>query len=266
MRILQLDRLRPGDVILETGAGKAADATGGPYGHAALAIGKLVKIEAGLGEGVVCRPFELSAYRRGDRRVVGVPITGDMVVMRRKREVDVGELQGRALLEAGRFYHIANALDLSDLSPEMRDKLTETLRGRRGVPDPEKRICSEVIAHILSLADRKVSPNGLATAPELDAIEDSITELENDWTIDPTDTATDVLAEKVSEIEPGLARRAMDRAIEAVAPVKRGEATVDEAADQLAAVFDEELRRSVGLMRDITKLEPTILHTGITPI
>lgn len=267
MRILQLDRLQPGDVILETGAEKAATATGGPYGHAALAIGKLFKIEADLGVGVVCRPFELSAFYRGDRRIVGVPVTGDMVVKRRNGGVNVGEVQGRALLEAGRDYHIANALDLPDLSPEVRGALTEKLRGRRSLPNSDKRICSEVIAHILSLGDKRVSPNGLANAPELDTVDDAIVELDDDWVPDPTDTgAADLLAEKVRGIEPRLEKRAMEAAIEAVASVKQGDVSIDEVTDKLAKLLDEELHRSVGRMLDITKLEQTILHNEITPV
>lgn len=267
IRILQLDKIKPGDVILETGIPKIGEATGGPYGHAALALGRLVKVEADLKGGVLFAPFVFTAYRRENERVVGVLVQDDdMVVLRRNPPLDLAELDARALLEAGRRYSLAKAMDLKDLAPDKRMELAEALKGWRAISDPEGRICSEVVAQALKLADKLVSPNMIAKAPELRSVEDAMTCLEDDWSIDPTHTATDVLNEKISALETGLAKRAMDLAKEGVAALGRYEKTKDDVVDELNTAYTDELKRSLSLLRDIRALEPTILHTGIKPI
>jgi hypothetical protein len=249
-----------------------ADATGGPFGHAALALGRLVKIEAGKREGVVLTPFDLSAYRCGSERVVGVPVTeGDVKVMRRKNGLDVATIRAVALLEAGRNYSLAKTLDLPDLAADAREMLTSKLRGRRAAPDPEGRICSEVAARVLDLADKVVSPNALADADELQEVEDALMVLDGCWVPDPTWTATNVLDEKVAAIELGLAKRAIDLAVQGAATImreasERRAATQEAVVDQLDATFKAELKRSILLLLDIEKLEGTILHTEIEPI
>jgi hypothetical protein len=272
MRILRLDRLQPGDVILETGMTDVADATGGPFGHAALALGRLIKIEAGKHEGVVLTHFDFSAFRCGSERIVGVPVTdGDMKVMRRKHGLDLATIRAAALLEAGRNYCLVKSLSLPDLAAAPRKMLTSKLRGRRASPDPQGRICSEVAARVLDLAEKVVSPNALADADELQEIQDALIKLDGDWVPDPTWTATNVLGEKVAAIELGLAKRAMELAVQGVATIRRESserraAAQEAVVDQLEATLEAELRRSISLLLDIEKLEATILHTEIEPV
>lgn len=267
IRILQLDKLLPGDVILETGIQKIGEATGGPYGHAALALGCLVKLEADLSEGVVFAPFAFTAYRRANERVVGVPLQDDeVVVLRRNPPLDLAKLDAKALLEAGRRYSLAKAMDLTDLAPDKRMELAAALKGRRAISDPEGRICSEVVAQALELADKLVSPNKLRVARELSPVKDVIACLEDDWSIDPTQTAADVLELKVAALEVGLAKRAIDLATEGVAAIRRCEKTKDGVVDELDATYTDEIRRSISLLQDIRALEPAVLHTVIDPI
>lgn len=104
MRVLLLCRLRPGDIILETGDPRIADAGGGLFGHAAVALGRLVKIEAGKECVVELNPFDFVAYRNGERRLVGIPIESNenVCVLHQKEPLDDGTMRGEALWEAGR--------------------------------------------------------------------------------------------------------------------------------------------------------------------
>jgi hypothetical protein len=126
-----------------------------------------------------------------------------MLVLRRKPPLGLTELDARALLEAGRREGDGSG----GLTPDKRMELAKTLKGWSVTPDSEGRICSEIVAHALELADKLVSPNMLAKAPELRPVEIAMTCLEDDWSIDPTQTATDLLDEKIAALEAGLAKR-----------------------------------------------------------
>ena len=112
VRVLLLCRLRPGDIILETGVPRIAAAGGGLFGHASVALGRLMKIEAGKESGVEPNPFDFVAYRNGERRMVGIPIepAENVCVLRRKEALDDGTIRGEALWEAGRAYSVPKLL------------------------------------------------------------------------------------------------------------------------------------------------------------
>lgn len=258
MRIILLEKLKPGDVILESGDEKIGQATDGVFGHASLVLGRLIKIEAGLHDGVVCSPFECKAFRRGEQLLIGQPLDdGDaIVVMRRKQAIASHEIKARALLEAGRRYSPAKAFDLTDLTKQARVVLEARLRGSRRIPDREGRICSEVVAEVLQLPETIVSPNALASSTELQEVKDIILDV-GDWSELPVRLDTDLVT-KVAAIETGLARRAMKAAQDATEPVRRGEVPVAAAAAVLEEILDRDLRRSLKLLMEIEDLEAGI--------
>ena len=183
MRVLLLDQLRPGDIILETGDPRIAAAAGMSFTHAAIALGRLVKIEAGKECGVVLNPFDFVSYRDGTRRFAGVPFdAGESVrVLRRKAPLDEGTMRGEAIWEAGRAYSVPKLLELPDLPESLRKRLQRKFE-RMPAPDTadvrEGRFCPEVAAKILQLRETIVSPDGLASASELEAVGAAVAEID----------------------------------------------------------------------------------------
>jgi hypothetical protein len=261
MWLLKLDVLEPGDVILEPGIEAVAKATDGIYGHASVALGKLVRIEAGKDNGVVISPFELAAYHRDGERLVGMPLgSGDTLVLRRRNRLDIGMLDGTALWEAGRTYDLHRALDLPDLAPQARDRLRKLLAWQAAEPDPEGRTCSEVAARILDLPAKNVSPNTLAYAEQLEVVKDAIVPVDGTWTPEGVNTAVRSLASLVADVELGLARDIMGLAGDLAQEIKKETISKAAAGDCLTRHVDGKLREAIGSLLGIRALEKSILH------
>lgn len=259
--ILKLDMLEPGDVILEPGIDTVAKATGGIYGHASVALGKLVKIEAGKDDGVVIAPFDLAAHNRDGERLVGMPLdSGDTLVLRHRERCDISMLDGEALWEAGHAYDLHRALDLPDLAPHARTKLEKWLSRRGAEPVLDGRTCAEVAARILDLPTTNVSPNALAAAAQLEVVEGTIVPLDDTWTPERVDTAVNSLASFVSEVEIGLAREIMGAAGDLVGDIKNETISHAAAGDRLAHCADGKLRDAIESLLKIRALENSILH------
>ncbi|MGX7924956.1 hypothetical protein ACWPMX_00095 [Tsuneonella sp. HG094] len=253
--------LEPGDVILEPGFDRVAEGTGGIYGHASVALGKLVRIEAGKDDGVVIAPFELAAYNRDGERLVGQPLeSADALVRRRRDRLDIGTLDGNALWEAGRAYDLHRAIDLPDLAPRARDQLVRLLARRGSEPDPEGRICSEVAARILELPAKNASPNALADAEQLELVEGAIVQVDDTWTPERVNTAAGSLASLVDEVELGLAHDIMGLADDLAAQIKRETISKAAAGDRLTSNVDGKLRDAIGALLEIRALENSTLQ------
>jgi hypothetical protein len=268
VRILRLDRILPGDVILETGSRLIAAATGGPYGHASVALGKLVKIEAeNVDSGVVVNPFNIEAWRRGEERVVGVLVEGELIVLR-KIEIDLGTVTGEALWESGRHYSLRKLLALHDLLPRHRERIERLLENQPTTADDdsEGRFCSEVAARILRLPHKNLSPNQLAASSGLQQVTGAIADLGDDWIAEPVETARDTVAALVSELRLGLAKRAIDQATKMVERLKAESTSQTSAVAELDGVLTEEISDAIQVLKQIRALEPTVLHTETSAI
>lgn len=268
MRILRLERLLPGDVILETGHPQIARATGGLYGHASVALGKLVKLEAENSDGgVVLNPFGVSAWHRASERVVGVLVNSENVVVLRKIGLDVAEVDGEALWEAGRRYSLSKLLELPDLDPEYRP-LIERLRNRQSMTADESqgRFCSEVAARILALPEPHISPNALAASGELEVVSDAIEELGEGWVEQPIESTRAALATLVAQVRLGLAQLATEEAIKTAQEISLKGIAQEEAVNKLDHFLTGKIADSINVLQEIRELEPTILHTHIDPV
>lgn len=267
MRLLNLNSLRIGDIILETGDPRVAAATGGPFGHASVALGRLVRIEAGKQSGVEINAFPLVGFRRGGERVVGMLIDPDedLAVFRKRTTVDEGEVIGEAIWEGGRRYSVAKLLDLKDLKPAVRDRLAGRVTRASG-EESEARFCSEVVARILGLGTTNVSPNALRTAPEVIEVDGAVLELGQGWTREGTETANEAVDSKVREIELGTAKLLANDVTEEVAQIRKGSGTTTEAASRLQEAYSAKLRDQLQALEAIRMLEPTILTTRTSPI
>lgn len=263
MRILRLDQILPGDVILETGSPLIADATGGLYGHASVALGKLVKIEAeNLKGGVVVNPFALEAWHKGGERVVGVTMEHDVLVLR-KSGLNIGTVVGEALWEAGRHYSLHKLLELADLRPESRKRIERLvkLQPQSAAEESEGRFCSEVAARVLRLPDKMLSPNRLASASELQRVEEAVADLSDEWVVEAVETAKNSVAIQVSELRLGLAQRAIDQATELVEEMKAEAISQEDAVTELDCAITDDIFDAMRTLKQIRALEPTILHT-----
>lgn len=179
MPLIDLSKLRPGDVILETGVPAIADGTvDGIYGHASVALGRLVRIQVGKDSGVEAELFEVMEWSKDGKRLVGCVISGDDVVVRRPKNAPcVQEIMARAMGELGRPYASAEQLsrvpDLTDVAKRLVERAIRRAREPEGVT-LKGRYCSEVVAVLLGLPNTELSPTALSRAPELEEIEDVI--------------------------------------------------------------------------------------------
>ncbi|MEE3622976.1 hypothetical protein UCD39_03105 [Nitrospirillum sp. BR 11752] len=86
MKIVNLKNLRVGDVILETGIRKIASATDdGRYGHASIALGRLIKMETGVEKGAVIAPFDAEIFSMGSDTIIGSKYDHEVLVRRPKK-------------------------------------------------------------------------------------------------------------------------------------------------------------------------------------
>ncbi len=273
MRVLLLRRLRPGDIILETGDPRVAAAGGGLFGHAAVALGRLVKIEAGKESGVELNPFDFVAYRRGERRIVGIPIEpGENVcVLRRKQPLDDGTIRGEALWEAGRAYSVPKLLELPDL-PQIQRKLLERKLGQMQSPDlngvNEGRFCSEVAAKVLQLAETIVSPNTLADAPELEPVIEAIVDLDRDWTEVGSDTAVATIGAMLDQVRVGLAEFGLSELRAAAGRILSAAPSLTQAqeADEIESSISGAIHDAIRILNSVAELEPSVLASRSVPI
>jgi hypothetical protein len=269
MRVLLLCRLRPGDIILETGDPRIAAAGGGLFGHAAVALGRLVKIEAGKESGVELNPFDFVAYRSGERRIVGIPIepTENVCVLRRKHPLDEGTIRGEALWEAGRAYSVPKLLELPDL-PQTQRRLLERKLGQmqaHGSEDVrEARFCSEVAAKVLQLPKTIVSPNTLANAPELEPVIEAIVDLNGDWTEAGSDASLATIGAMLAQVRVGLAELGLSELRAAAGRILATEPSLTQAQEagaiesRIGGAIDDAIR----ILNSVEELEPSVLASG----
>ncbi|QCO00046.1 hypothetical protein D3093_32790 (plasmid) [Azospirillum argentinense] len=178
MPLIDLALLEPGDVILEEGAlrGKA-----GPYGHASVALGKLVRLHAlGIGERSTVEAFDLEIWERdgGDARggdtLIALRIDGPAQVLRRTPVPDLTSLVAEAQWEAGFAYADYEKLSKLNLPLKLREALE---KGRRRLEQrmvqsanpstPDGRTCGELVARMLDLPVTELLPSELAQHPQL---------------------------------------------------------------------------------------------------
>jgi hypothetical protein len=178
---------------------------------------------------------------------------------------------GEALWEAGRAYSVPKLLQLRDLKPSWRRRLQERIpenpepASREALKDMEGRFCSEVAARILQLPESAVSPNCLASAPELVDVTEALLELDHGWKLEPLATAELAVGSKLSQVRLGMAkiaicqlRQAAKRARQSGSPVLR---KVEAAA--LEESLTGEIQVSMQILHSIEELEPSIL-TSLT--
>ncbi len=178
MPLIDLSQLRTGDVILETGERLIAQATeGGKYGHASVALGRLVKIEAGKCNGVEICLFDLEFWQKDETTLMGFLINGDAVVRRLLKPPEVADIVSRALGEAGRGYATADEIGkLRDLN-NYAHRFMSLWRANSVAPADgqlERRFCSEIAAEILGLQTTMISPNALALLNGLLTVSDAV--------------------------------------------------------------------------------------------
>jgi hypothetical protein len=273
MRVLLLDQLRPGDIILETGDPRIAAAAGMSFTHAAIALGRLVKIEAGKECGVVLNPFDFVSYRDGTRRFAGVPFdAGESVrVLRRKAPLDEGTMRGEAIGEAGRAYSVPKLLELPDLPESLRKRLQRKFE-RMPAPDTadvrEGRFCSEVAAKILQLREAIVSPDGLASASELEAVGAAVAEIDPNRLEVGSATSQTAVGDLLENARVGLAASALSEAQGAVRRIQSaGSANaLAEEAEALELAVDGAIRDTIVVLNEIEKLEPFVFAAQSIPI
>jgi hypothetical protein len=212
--LLDLKEIRPGDIILEEGDERVAAATGGgPFGHASIAIGRLLFLEADGSSGVAVSGFEPEIWSMGTRSTYAHTLAHEGVapkVRRLKMPKPITEIHGLALGELGRDYSMDAAAKFPDLDSTSRRLLLSRMRRAPklpGPPDAPGRACSEVVAVILGLGVTAISPNGLASHP--DFVEVPAAVIDNTggtWTCQPTGPARAEIAAAKSALRSSYAQ------------------------------------------------------------
>ncbi len=265
VRVVDLSMLRIGDIILETGDRSVAAATGGVYGHASILLGRLVRLEAGIDDGVTINTFELQRFSRLQESFVGFALEADnnIIVRRRKNCIDEGSLLGEALWEAGRAYSMAKLADLPDLTDKGRRILGRYIRGS-GYSNPEDRFCSEVVANILRLESSNISPNGLASHDLLYNFDSAIRDLNEDWQSALVCDAQ--IKDFLARFSLGHAERALqcgnvlaDRLREV--PTEEREALIAQIAEQLDHAITGDIRNALEAINKVTALEAEVFSS-----
>lgn len=267
MILLDLSKLRPGDVILEGGDASVARATGGDFGHAAIAVGRLVRLEAvGKHTNVQFAPFDFQAFSDGTRRIVGPVYSDGVVRVRRMNGADAGKITGEAIWEAGRNYSIRKAEALPDLTRAGRRLLKSAIDLSPPADDVEGRFCSEVVARVLGFRDSSISPNELATRPELVDVPEALRPLdERIWKRMPLDGARTAVERYLAGITLGRAASLMEAANTAVqATPEESDDRIRRAADEIEATTAEALTKDITQLRAIEALEESILAAEST--
>ena len=268
MLVLSLERLKIGDIILETGSPSIAAATDGEFGHAAVALGRLLMVEAGKEHGVEINPFEFSTFVKGDSRLVGVPVKKGHVarVLRRKEPLPTGVMLGEAVWEAGRNYDTSRLLELKDLRPDVRNWLARRPRppAPLGEDKWQGRFCSEVAARVLRLEAHIVSPNTLAKAAELARVDEAMVELDDSREEEHCSTLLDAVCAKLDFIRHGLAEEAVSHLRVAAAHINQsgGQISTADETPQIEEWLSEELRISLEAIKAVEELEASILGSG----
>jgi hypothetical protein len=267
MRVLLLCQLRPGDIILETGVPRIAAAGGGLFGHASVALGQLIKIEAGKDSGVELNPFDFVVYRKGERRMLGVAIepAENVCVLRRREALDEGTIRGEALWEAGRAYSVPKLLELSDLPQATRmrlDRILKSMPEAEPVSVREGRFCSEVAARILRLSNTTVSPNALANAPELKPVKAAIVDLDENWTEEGSDASLITLCARLNQLRVGLAQRGLSELEAAADRIRTNRSSLAREVDEVGSLMDGEIRSAISVLDAIEELAPSIVASS----
>jgi hypothetical protein len=225
-------------------------------------LGKLIKIEAGLEEGVEVAPFDLQAWHRDEQRIVGVPIAEgeDSVVLRRKATLSPGTILGEALTEVGRAYGVLKLRQLKDLTPAGKRMLEYAIRQdfSDAVEDDEARFCSEVVARSLQFARVSISPNELANIGDLGPVPSAVRHLDDHWTKEATTGASTAITSKLRDLRGDWDRRGMGILKHAVELIRNGgnQALIVEA---LQCAFERGLQDDLQRLEAIRELEPSVL-------
>jgi hypothetical protein len=260
MPILKASLLRPGDVVLETGEPKIAASAGqGRFGHASLAISRLVWLEVGI-MGVKLTACEFGHYEHDDDRFIGIEIEDDCLVRRRLEPLSAVDVWSSTFAEIGRRYASrAKLLLTTDLTPAGAAQLQHPVRGLREHDDAlaPGRFCSEAAAVVLGLDETLISPDGLANAADL---------------VDVTDAVLDValLVEpharraELANLVAAMSKRTVPNlsgAIQALTKRKKagGGGPTQEEADALEGQLNDALTSDAPLAVDIEKIEAEIL-------
>ncbi|WHO37235.1 hypothetical protein PMI04_011695 [Sphingobium sp. AP49] len=190
MPILNLAKLKPGDILLESGMPKIASNTGTEnqrFGHASLVLNQLIFIHSpGPGERVSLGAFHVSTWSDATgQRILGHKIADPAKLLRPFDTPDTSLLIGRVAWELGFPYaNIEKLKALIDLSSEGRELLDSKVvadffeRTRRKVEvASDGRSCGELVARILfPEGPAEISPNTLGELDGLTPVVDAITD------------------------------------------------------------------------------------------
>ncbi len=176
MSIIKLAKVRSGDVLLENGAAKIAGSGGqGPFGHASLAITRLVWLQVGL-DGVDVATRELGQYQDA-APFLGFEVAGDAQLRRLLTPPKFVDVWAQGFAEVGRAYasraKLRKTTDLTPVGDRLLRAPNEHLREQDDLLTPG-RSCSEAAAVVLGLSVTLISPNGLATTPALKTVADAV--------------------------------------------------------------------------------------------
>lgn len=184
--LLDLAAVHPGDVLLEEGMAAVANKTaigGNAFGHASLALGRLVRIHAlGAGEASSVQLFDIATWRRrmNGEVIVAARVDRPAAILRPRFTVTEGDLYSEAQWEAG--YPYADREKLARLngiptlykalltSPVGAQMLARVTRGNV-TPTTDGRSCGELVARILHLQKPEVTPNRLAQEASLQVVD-----------------------------------------------------------------------------------------------
>ncbi len=251
--MVDLGKLRLGDVLLERGEDRLARNTGKTvhrFGHASLVLGPLVRIHAQkAGEPAVLEPLIPTRWlRRPDGDIIlAALVPDDAAVMRLRSTVIDTIVLAEAQWLAGQPYA---ALEKLARLPNLSDRLQKFLRSpaaarlaidaqRSAVPPSSTGLsCGELAAGALFGVEPNFSPNDLFEHADLVEVRDAVC-AEDGWHCEGEHEQADEVRELIAGYEQDTAPRLWEQ-VEAIGP----DSSPSE-RDALAARVDRELEKAV---------------------
>ena len=258
MSIIKLAKVRPGDVLLESGTPKIAGSGGqGRFGHASLAITRTAWLQVGL-DGVDVAVRTLGQYQDA-APFVGFEVEGDAMLRRRIKPPKSVDVWSHGFAEVGRAYASrAKLRETEDLNRVGERLLREPSSYLLETDDPltPGRSCSEAAAVVLGLSVTLISPNGLAATSALRTVSGAVATNATCPASHPRQNELDVLVAAmertaVVDFAAGLSALAQSTPSGATPP--------EDEVDALQAKLTAALRNNSELTRQIEAIEKEIL-------
>jgi hypothetical protein len=266
MPIINLGKIEPGDVILERGHRSLARATNHHlYGHASLALGRLVCIQAGKDDGVLVEAFDAAVWEKDGQRFIGIELEGNAEVRRPVTQPQRVDLVARAVAEAGRGYiDIAKLQGLSDLTASGKNLLQLALDHPDYKPanpaDLPGRFCSEVVARVLGMPDVDISPNALAQQTNLRQVADAVVPSDGWHNVGRPNGLSEIM-QRAQQFSNSIAPYAWTQLLQAANALKgANQATRAAAAQTIEAFVDQSLTSDIKTLNEIASLEKAVFR------